>query len=143
MSAPSPQVAGDEEALRERTLSAVSGLLALVGVWLRPWLAGRTAGLPVTPFNLVMLVWLLALLVTSGSLAISVLLGFASPGYEPSLEVQARGEPDLHDLVIALASGMAAAYAVARPNVAATLRSHPHNSTVRYVVPNSSQYGSQ
>jgi hypothetical protein len=30
--APPPQVAGDAEALRERTLSAVSGLLALVGV---------------------------------------------------------------------------------------------------------------
>ena len=32
LAAPPPQVAGDEEALRERTLSAVSGLLALVGV---------------------------------------------------------------------------------------------------------------
>lgn len=42
-------------------------LLALVGVWLRPWVvpaAARTAGLPVTPFNLAMLVWLLALLVS-------------------------------------------------------------------------------
>jgi uncharacterized membrane protein len=54
-------------------------------------------------------------------LGISLVLGWISPGYDPSLEVESRGEPDLHDLLIALASGMAAAYAVARPNVASTL----------------------
>jgi hypothetical protein len=32
LAAPPPQVAGDEDALRERTLSAVSGMLALLGV---------------------------------------------------------------------------------------------------------------
>jgi uncharacterized membrane protein len=48
-------------------------------------------------------------------------VGAINPGYEPSLEIEARGQPDLLDLVIALASGMAAAYASGRPKVAATL----------------------
>jgi hypothetical protein len=50
-----------------------------------------------------------------------VLVGFANPGYEPSLEIEARGTPDLMDLGIALASGMAGAYAMGRSNVATTL----------------------
>ena len=54
-------------------------------------------------------------------LGISLLAGAINPGYEPSLEIEARGQPDLFDLVIALASGMAAAYATGRPKVAATL----------------------
>jgi uncharacterized hydrophobic protein (TIGR00271 family) len=53
--------------------------------------------------------------------AVSVVLGLLNPGYEPSLEIEARGNPDLLDLGIAFASGMAAAYAQGRPNVAATL----------------------
>jgi uncharacterized hydrophobic protein (TIGR00271 family) len=53
--------------------------------------------------------------------AVSLLAGAINPGYEPSLEIEARGEPDLLDLAIALASGMAAAYASGRPKVAATL----------------------
>jgi hypothetical protein len=53
--------------------------------------------------------------------AISLLVGVVNPGYEPSLEIEARGEPDLLDLGIALASGMAAAYASGRAKVAATL----------------------
>jgi uncharacterized hydrophobic protein (TIGR00271 family) len=52
---------------------------------------------------------------------VSLLTGAINPGYEPSLEVEARGDPDLLDLVIALASGMAAAYATGRPKVAGTL----------------------
>ncbi len=54
-------------------------------------------------------------------LAISVLFGMVNPGYEPSMEIEARGTPDLLDLSIAFASGMAAAWAMGRPNVAATL----------------------
>jgi uncharacterized hydrophobic protein (TIGR00271 family) len=52
---------------------------------------------------------------------VSLILGLFNPGYEPSLEIEARGNPDLLDLGIALASGMAAAYAQGRPNVASTL----------------------
>lgn len=52
---------------------------------------------------------------------IALLVGLLNPGFEPSLEIEARGNPDLFDLGIAFASGMAAAYAQGRPNVAATL----------------------
>lgn len=52
---------------------------------------------------------------------VSLIVGFLNPGYEPSLELEARGNPDLLDLGIAFASGMVAAYAQGRPNVASTL----------------------
>lgn len=55
------------------------------------------------------------------ALAVSAFIGLINPGFEPSLEIEARGTPDLVDLVIAFASGMAAAYASGRPNVAGTL----------------------
>jgi uncharacterized hydrophobic protein (TIGR00271 family) len=55
------------------------------------------------------------------SLAVSVALGLLSPDYQTTLEMEARGEVNLLDLAVALASGMAAAYAMARPNVAATI----------------------
>ena len=54
-------------------------------------------------------------------LGISLGVGLLNPGYEPSLEIEARGNPDLFDLGIAFAAGMAAAYAQGRPNVAASL----------------------
>jgi uncharacterized hydrophobic protein (TIGR00271 family) len=54
-------------------------------------------------------------------LLVSLVVGVLNPGYEPSLEIEARGNPDLLDLGIALASGMVAAYAQGRPNVASTL----------------------
>jgi uncharacterized hydrophobic protein (TIGR00271 family) len=54
-------------------------------------------------------------------LVVSLAIGLLNPGYEPSLEIEARGNPDLLDLGIAFASGMAAAYAQGRPNVASTL----------------------
>ena len=54
-------------------------------------------------------------------LAFSIVFGLLNPGYEPSLEIEARGAPDVLDLLIALASGMVAAYAIARPNVSGTL----------------------
>jgi uncharacterized hydrophobic protein (TIGR00271 family) len=53
--------------------------------------------------------------------AVSLLVGLLNPGYESSLEIEARGKPDLLDLGIAFASGMVAAYAQGRPNVASTL----------------------
>jgi uncharacterized hydrophobic protein (TIGR00271 family) len=54
-------------------------------------------------------------------LGVSLIAGLINPGYEPALEIEARGEPDVFDLGIALASGMAAAYASSRPKVAATV----------------------
>jgi len=55
------------------------------------------------------------------ALVISACVGLLTPGYEPTLELQSRGNVDLLDLGIALASGMVASYALARPNVAGTL----------------------
>jgi len=54
-------------------------------------------------------------------LGASLFIGVLNPGFEPSMEIEARGDPDVLDLVIALASGMVAAYAKGRPNVAGTL----------------------
>jgi len=54
-------------------------------------------------------------------LCISLFFGVINPGFEPTMEVEARGNPDVFDLFIALASGMVAAYAQGRPNVSSTL----------------------
>jgi uncharacterized hydrophobic protein (TIGR00271 family) len=54
-------------------------------------------------------------------LATSLIFGALNPGFEPTLEVEARGTPDLLDLGIALFSGMTAAYASGRSNVMTTL----------------------
>jgi len=54
-------------------------------------------------------------------LSASLFFGLINPGFEASLEIEARGKPDLLDLVIAFASGMVAAYAMGRPNVSGTL----------------------
>ena len=53
--------------------------------------------------------------------AISLVVGVLNPGFEPAMEIEARGAPDVLDLGIALASGMAAAYAMGRPKLAVTL----------------------
>jgi uncharacterized hydrophobic protein (TIGR00271 family) len=53
--------------------------------------------------------------------AVSVVMGFLNPGFEPSLEVEARGSPDILDLGVAILSGFVAAYALGRPGVANTL----------------------
>lgn len=58
---------------------------------------------------------------TGVALVVSVILGLVTPGYDPTAEIEARGQVNLLDLGVALASGMAAAYATARPNLAATL----------------------
>ncbi len=55
------------------------------------------------------------------SIAVSLFIGFITPGYDPTAEVEARGQVNLLDLAIALISGMAAAYAMSRPGLAATL----------------------
>ena len=54
-------------------------------------------------------------------LAASLFFGALNPGFEPSMEIEARGDPDVLDLIIAFASGMVAAYAMGRPNVSGTL----------------------
>lgn len=54
-------------------------------------------------------------------LGASIVFGLLNPGFEVSTEVEARGNPDVLDLIIAFASGMVAAYAMGRPNVSGTL----------------------
>ena len=53
--------------------------------------------------------------------AASLIFGALNPGFEPTLEIEARGTPDLLDLGIAFFSGMTAAYASGRSNVMTTL----------------------
>src|SRR5210317_646702 len=53
--------------------------------------------------------------------AASLIFGALNPGFEPTLEIEARGTPDLLDLGIAFFSGMTAAYATGRSNVMTTI----------------------
>jgi len=53
--------------------------------------------------------------------SVSVAIGLLNPGFEPSLEVEARGSPDILDLGVAILSGFVAAYALGRAGVANTL----------------------
>jgi uncharacterized hydrophobic protein (TIGR00271 family) len=53
--------------------------------------------------------------------AASLIFGVLNPGFEPTLEIEARGNPDLLDLGIAFFSGMTAAYATGRSDVMTTL----------------------
>ncbi len=81
------------------------------------------AGLALTQGNLVLFrksigVALLGLLT---GFAVSLAIGMLNPGFEPSLEIEARGNPDILDLGIAILSGFVAAYAFGRPGVANTL----------------------
>lgn len=81
------------------------------------------AGLALTQGNLVLYrnsigVALLGLFV---GFAVSVVIGFLNPGFEPSLEIEARGNPDILDLGVAVLSGFVAAYALGRPGLANTL----------------------
>ncbi len=55
------------------------------------------------------------------ALGISVILGLVTPGSELTPEIVSRTEPNILDLLIALFSGAAAAYAMARPSVANTI----------------------
>lgn len=54
-------------------------------------------------------------------LLVSMLVGVLIPQSELSLEVAARASPNVIDLVVAFVSGVAAAYAIARPNVVAAV----------------------
>jgi uncharacterized hydrophobic protein (TIGR00271 family) len=55
------------------------------------------------------------------TLAVSFVLGIVTPGAELTPQVFARGDPNVLDLVIAVASGAAAAYALARPNLVGSI----------------------
>ncbi len=57
----------------------------------------------------------------AGGLLISLVLGFLTPQYEPTLEIMARGNVNLVDLGVAVLSGMAAAYSMGRPDLFATV----------------------
>jgi uncharacterized hydrophobic protein (TIGR00271 family) len=81
------------------------------------------AGLALTQGNLILYrnsigVALLGLLV---GLIVSLVIGLLNPGFEPSLEIEARGSPDILDLGVAVLSGFVAAYALGRPGLANTL----------------------
>ena len=52
---------------------------------------------------------------------VSLLIGLVNPGFEPSMEIEARGEPDLLDLAIAFFSGFVAAYAMANTKLASSI----------------------
>jgi uncharacterized hydrophobic protein (TIGR00271 family) len=52
---------------------------------------------------------------------VACVVGLANPGFEPALEIESRGNPDVLDLGIAFASGMVGAYAIGRPKVAVTI----------------------
>lgn len=62
-----------------------------------------------------------ALLGLLAGFSVSLVIGFLNPGFEPSLEVEARGNPDILDLGVAVLSGFVAAYALGRPGLANTL----------------------
>ena len=52
------------------------------------------------------------------TLVISMFIGWVTPGTELTTQIMARGNPNILDLMVALFSGSAAAYALARPNIA-------------------------
>ena len=54
-------------------------------------------------------------------LLVAMFFGAINPGYEPTMEIEARGTPDIFDLFIALVSGMIAAYAQCRSHLSDTL----------------------
>lgn len=58
---------------------------------------------------------------TSAALLIAFVVAFALPGSEVTGEFSARTEPGLLDLLVALGSGVAAAYAISRPGLSAAL----------------------
>lgn len=55
------------------------------------------------------------------ALAISFIIGVLTPGSELTPQILARGNPTVLDLVVALASAAAAAYALARPNLVGSI----------------------
>jgi len=81
------------------------------------------AGLALVQDNLALMRRSLGVIVLGVVLGLLVagLYGAANPGFEPTMEVEARGTPDILDLFIALISGMVAAYAQCRFTLSNTL----------------------
>jgi uncharacterized hydrophobic protein (TIGR00271 family) len=52
---------------------------------------------------------------------VSLLMGLLNPGFEPSLEIEARGEADVLDFAIAFFSGFVAAYALSNTKLASSI----------------------
>ncbi len=85
---------------------------------------------PILAFSLAIVLGEVRLLRTSleavfkgvvASIIVSILVGLISPLKEMTTEIMARTQPTLLDLFIALASGMAGAYALSRKDVSAAL----------------------
>ncbi len=55
------------------------------------------------------------------TLAISLVIGLVTPGSELTPQIYARGEPTVLDLIVAIASAAAAAYALARPSLVGSI----------------------
>ena len=55
------------------------------------------------------------------ALVISIFIGYITPGSDLTPEVIARTAPNILDLLIAFFSGIAAAYALARPGIAGSI----------------------
>jgi len=81
------------------------------------------AGLALVQDNLKLIRSSLGVILSGVALGLTVagLYGVANPGFEPTMEVEARGRPDILDLFIALISGMVAAYAQCRFTLSNTL----------------------
>lgn len=58
---------------------------------------------------------------TAAAIGVAVVVAYALPGTEPTSEFTARTEPGLLDLLVALGSGVAAAYTLSRPGLSAAL----------------------
>lgn len=81
------------------------------------------AGLALVQDNVALMRRSLAVLLFGVALALLVagFFGAVNPGFEPTMEVEARGTPDILDLFIALISGTVAAYAQSRPALSNTI----------------------
>jgi len=81
------------------------------------------AGLALVQDNIALMRRSLAVLLFGVALALLVasFFGAVNPGFEPTMEVEARGTPDILDLFIALVSGIVAAYAQCRSALSNTI----------------------
>jgi uncharacterized hydrophobic protein (TIGR00271 family) len=55
------------------------------------------------------------------ALAVALLIGWLNSGHPPTTEMLSRGRPSLPDIFVALASGVIAAYGMARKNISSAL----------------------
>jgi uncharacterized hydrophobic protein (TIGR00271 family) len=55
------------------------------------------------------------------ALLLAAVIGLLTPSYEPTLEIESRGQVNLLDLVVAFISGAIGAYATGRPSLSGTI----------------------